>query len=365
MPVFPLSASRVKGLFSDDYESARGAFLAAVPVGMPTNARLGFRHPGQGPGGARLVTDTLWLGDPRARSVLVLISATHGVEGFAGSAIQCDFLQYRQQLPDNVAVLLVHALNPWGFAWLRRCDRNGVDLNRNFVDFTGPLPANPGYHELRNWLFCEDTGLRDQALRCWGEKHGREALEIAISGGQYEDPDGPFYGGLAPSFSRRVIERLMTMHGLGGRRLAVVDLHTGLGEWARGEVICDHAPDSDGAVVARRWYGNAVTLPAAGTSSSVPKLGLMDYAWHRIMDTESCFVTLEFGTYSTERLFSVLMDDHRLTAARTDTGNAEQLRRRESLREHFCPRDPQWRRDVLGRGREVIGQALEGLTRES
>ena len=69
-----------------------------------------------------------------------------GVEGFAGSAIQIQFLKERiggPELPRSFGVLLIHALNPYGFAHLRRANECNVDLNRNFVDFAQPLPENP------------------------------------------------------------------------------------------------------------------------------------------------------------------------------------------------------------------------------
>jgi hypothetical protein len=67
--------------------------------------------------------------DPEARNkflaadagrVPVVLSATHGVEGLAGSGPQVDLLRHPPRLPPDTAVLLVHAVNPHGFAWLRR-----------------------------------------------------------------------------------------------------------------------------------------------------------------------------------------------------------------------------------------------------
>ena len=103
----------------------------------------------------------------------------------------------------------------------------------------------------------------------------------------------------------------MSRYRLAKRRLAVIDVHTGLGPYGYGEVICDHPPGGAGARTAQRWYGPACTLPAEGTSSSVPKLGLLDYAWHAIMDDHSGFVTLEFGTLGTDNLFDVLLAETR------------------------------------------------------
>lgn len=319
---------------------------------------------GLGPDGEELVTDSIWIGDQHAENVVVVLAGTHGIEGLAGSAIQADLLQLlaNRQLdcPEQTALLLVHALTPWGFAWLRRCDANGVDLNRNVVDFSAELPENLGYQELRPTLFSEDAKQRWQIFEQFSQSYGRTALEIAISGGQYSDPAGPFYGGQAPAHGQLVCEALIEHYDLSRRRLAVIDLHTGLGPYSYGEVICDHAPDSDGATVAQQWYGDSVTLPLAGTSTSVPKHGLLDYLWHAIMDQRSCYVTLEFGTYSINRLFEVLLRDHQLWAQ--DDLNDARLTHSSLMRHHFCPNDSAWQEMVLLRGRQVIAQAIRGVS---
>lgn len=352
------------GVFPQDYLSARQTWLqqlATLPY--PPELRT-YPCAGNGPDGASLQTDTVWIGDRDASNVVVVIAGTHGVEGFAGSAVHIDLLglltEFDLLIPEQTALLLVHALTPWGYAWSRRCDEDGVDLNRNVVDFSQPVPDTPEYQMLRSALFSADPEERRRELQAFGESHGRVALEKAVSGGQYLDPAGPFYGGNKPTHGRLVCEDLIQQYNLAKRRLAVVDLHTGLGSYGYGEIICDHAPDSAGAATARQWYGDSVTLPLAGTSSSVPKLGLLDYLWHAAMGDSSCYITLEFGTYSTDQLFDVLLKDHQLWA---QTGTeAERSAHSELMRRHFNPADSAWREMVLFRARQVIVQALRGVS---
>lgn len=349
--------------FPAHYAAAREGFLARA-AGQGTLRAHALTE--RGPEGEVLESHSLWLGPDDASRVLVLMSGTHGVEGLAGSAVQQDLLQQirdgARTLPPDCACLLVHLLNPWGTAWLRRCDQQGIDLNRNFVDFAHPLPQNPGYDALRDGLLGASRATRQQQLHAFEQQHGRTALEIAISGGQYTDPAGPFYGGQTPAAANHLINALIDTHRLASRRLAVIDLHTGLGPYGYGEVICDHAPDSPGTRTAQRWYGDAVTLPAAGTSSSVPKAGLLDYAWHAIMDRDSCFVTLEFGSFATDTLFEVILADHRLHQQGMPDWHAATTREvKQAMRHHFCPDAQQWRELVLFRARQVITLALTGL----
>lgn len=307
-----------------------------------------------------LSTEIAWIGPDSARNVLVVISGTHGAEGRVGLAVQLDILARLANMPEDSAMLMVFALNPYGFSYDRRCDAEGIDLNRNFVDFTRNLPVNAGYAELRDSIYLTPAERADRFAGFRAE-HGDYAYETAISGGQYCDPDGPFYGGERPAHGNNVIEKLILRFSLENRRVAVIDIHSGLGPYGHGEVICDHQPGSCGANNALQWYGGAVTLPSEGTSSSVPKEGLLDYRWHQLMTSEGCFVTLEFGSYPVEALFNVLLDDH----AAWKSGDRKRICcSAAAMREHFCPEDPCWRELVLVKGRQVIQQAIEGLANE-
>lgn len=353
------------GVFPDSYVTARERLLLlAEHSAFVQIQHKAYPCPGKTPDGEPLVTDSLWLGTENAAKVLVLLGGTHGVEGFVGTAIELDHINLiasaQLLVPTDTAVLVVHALTPWGYAWLRRCDEDGIDLNRNSVDFSKPLPENSGYESLRNVLFSPERDRRKAVFAEYERRHGRSALEMAISGGQYLDPTGSFYGGNKPAHGRLVSEDLMRQYKLHERDLAVIDLHSGLGPYGYGEIICDHHPNSPGAEVAHDWYGDSVTLPALGTSSSVPKIGLMDYAWHEIMNGRSCHVTLEFGTYPTDQLFEVLLRDHQLWAQHDNISARQE--HSKNMQQHFCPRDEAWKALVLFRARQVIGLALHGLS---
>jgi predicted deacylase len=123
--------------FSDSYAEARRKFLAAASTAGAAVAE--YRNPFPGPAGEPLFTDTALLGNPDADQIFIISSGVHGVEGFCGSACQIALLQSGiLSSTKSSAILLVHALNPFGFAHLRRTNEDNVDLNRNFVDHTHP-----------------------------------------------------------------------------------------------------------------------------------------------------------------------------------------------------------------------------------
>lgn len=364
----PLMSEQTLSAFSDSYASARQQFQQAVaalpfPVFFQT-----LEYAGHGPNGEALATDVLWLGDQDARKVVVLLSAVHGVEGFAGSAIQTDLVRRlasgAAKLPDGMALAIVHAVNPWGFAWCRRCDEQGIDINRNFVDFSQPLPRNDGYRDLADALIPADGNWQqaDVRLAQYRAQVGQFAYEIAASGGQYEFSAGLFYGGNGPAQARRNLEWVLNRWDWANREVAVIDLHTGLGPYGYGELICDHPLGSEGLLTARRWFGASVTVPEEGNSCSVPKLGLVDYAWHAILGRNSTYVTLEYGTFPIAGLLQTLREDHAVRKPGVhDWHDPACVQVRDRLKLHFYPGESQWQTLVLLRARQVVQLACTGL----
>jgi hypothetical protein len=260
----------------------------------------------------------------------------------------------------------MHAVNPHGFAWLRRVTEENVDLNRNWVDFGQPLPANPGYDELHD-AYCPPSldaatlAACDERIAAYRRAHGEHAERVARSTGQYTHPDGIFYGGSGPTWARRTSEAILARHLGPAKSVAIVDLHTGLGPYGYGEPICNHAPGGERVRRARRWWGDSVTEPLRGTSSSQEKTGLTEFGYERALaHAEIAFVALEFGTYAPPRGAAVLRDDHWLWQ-HGDPRGAAAVPVREALRDHFFPPFDDWKEMVLFRSEQVFRQALKGL----
>jgi len=358
--------------FSANYSVARKQFLTAANLlcSKGQNEIQTFAHQLRGPGGEELACDVAFLGDPAsADRVLVLMSATHGVEGFAGSAIQVNCLPLLSDVlkkNKGLGIVLIHALNPWGFAWLRRYDHECIDLNRNFVDFSKVLPEDKEYEKSHPLL--TNTNLLDQTdLSFLWKQDGLDAFAEAATRGQYAHIDGCFYGGSAASWSRQVLEKI-TQHSMiqNAKHIAVIDLHTGLGPYGYGELINDHQPATASFRLVEKFYGANAKSVLLGDSCSTVKEGLIDYHWHSIMGDRGCFVTLEFGTYSLEQLLTTLIKEQLYHNSLVDPVSSRDINNVtvQALKDFFYPVKKSWQQQVLFRGRQVVSMALEGLCNE-
>ncbi len=347
-------ADAVLSVFSQRYAGARDKFINNVETSPIVEKLTSLPHPLKGPKNEKLFCDIAWAGNLKAEKVLVIVSGIHGVEGGVGSAIQSDFVTRHRRLPSDVCVVLVHALNPWGFAWASRNDDQGIDVNRNFVDFETDLPVSKA---TEIWAELE-KGSTDIAAVA----EDREKFDL-LSEGQYEKPDMPYYGGKEASWSRQVIEQLVAQLKPAKRQqIIVIDIHSGLGPYGYGELICDHPVDSKAHDYAVELFGATVTEPSLGNSTSGTKLGLHDYFWHS-QGEHVCYLTLEFGTFGNQQMLKVLSDDQKLQqSGKVDWSDDKTLDIKHATQDFFCPDEKQWQELVLFRGRQVLEMALDGLT---
>ncbi|TIU78274.1 MAG: DUF2817 domain-containing protein [Mesorhizobium sp.] len=353
----------VSECFSETYFEAREKFLK---LAESAKSATSYKSPARGPGGEELFTDVAWFGDPEAHHLGILISATHGVEGYCGSAGQVDWTRrgIADSLAPGQAMLMIHALNPYGFAWNRRVTEEGCDLNRNFVDFSQPVPANPGYDALADYLVPAKVEgpvfeASERAIEEFRKERGEVAFQTARKAGQYSHPNGVFFGGFGPSHSRLTLENIAEDFDLKSRdRVVIVDAHTGLGPFGYGELQTEQPSGLAGYERALAMFGRSVTSPDLGTSSSVPIRGCIDEFWQRLLGERHVYVALEFGTFDPENGRRVLREDHWLAKnPDVDPKLAGAIRLR--LREHYDPRSADWREMIIWRSRQVHRQMFE------
>ena len=353
--------------FSDSYAEARKKFVDAA---RRAGAKLAsYKHPDErGPGGEALYLDVSVLGPGDAARVFVVGSGTHGIEGYSGSAAQRAWLRSKPRLPKDTAVVFFHAQNPWGFAHKTRVTEENVDLNRNFIDFSRPLPANPGYAELQPVIAIRDWNEESIAgvfarLDAYREKVGEKAFSDAFNGGQYSHPDGIFYGGARPQWSNSAFRAAVETHLGRARKVAFMDLHTGIGPYLEHIYLCFHAEGSPARERARAWWGErAVNLQGVTHKKLATYSGtIIDAVTEMLPAAEVTSIVVEFGTRPRHEMQRAGMAQRwmRFEGPRDPVLAAKVRREYEAA---FYPADPEWRKAVLAQSKEFIDRGVAGIS---
>jgi len=350
--------------FSNCYKEAREKFLAAADK---SGGRVeSFKHPELGPEGELLFVDVAYFGAVNNTNALVVISGTHGVEGFAGSGIQTGLMQqgFASNLPSNLSLVLIHALNPFGMAHLRRFTEDNIDLNRNFGDHSLPSQSNLPYeqlsdaiapcsisfwHEIKSWW--RIIGFRLTA--------GNNALQQAVSQGQYSYPKGLFYGGTSKTWSNATIHSIVQRYLHDATKVVIVDVHTGLGQFANAELILNSpisSPEYQRAIDI--WGKERIYSTDAGESVSVHINTAMKMAFPKMLpDSEITAVALEFGTLPPMKIFKALRTENWLHHyGCSEFAKANKIK--TSLLRAFYPDNNDWKKAVWEIGRKVIESAV-------
>jgi len=205
----------------------------------------------------------------------------HGVEGHAGSAIQCKWLDMVAKkevaLPTGVTVVIVHVMNPYGFKHGRRYNENNVDLNRNMLVGLDGTPVDAGwtfgwardshpvkadydrfssaFNYTRPWWCPFDDVLffLNAAYLLW--RHGYTSLKRAAVSGQYHNPNGIWYGGRELQPSYKALLSFLQRECAAADPVMFIDVHTGLGPQGIDTMMSEGDPEASALV--QQVFGEA------------------------------------------------------------------------------------------------------------
>lgn len=370
------------GLFIDDYAGARQEFLAR---GDALTARLRgverFEIAVASHSGVNgLFVDGLYVPAQAApKRLLVISSGVHGVEGPTGSAVMRLFMAefMSTEALAETGVLLLHAVNPYGYAVGRRFTENNVDLNRNasssdalYRTVNAGYPLVDGLINPQGPADAGSLGNRFFHLRAAAmiAQQGMPALRQAVLQGQYQVSKGIFFGGFAlePQLAA-LAPRLRPI--LDAYPLSMsLDLHTGYG--ARGKLHLFFDPPKDPRVRERLvaafdgqhvdWGSGAdfytVNGDFAGWLGTLRRSGLHLPA------------VFEYGTMdsqttmgSIKSLHVILLENQGAQFGYATPADGEKIRR--DFREMFNPSSPAWRTKVIHDSRAMLRAVMANWAR--
>ncbi len=232
--------ARFKDSFPRDYDHSRKRFLSYFEEfkKQGINAEhLSFQVPSKLR--SDLFVDACYIPNQSGEKLVILTTGVHGLEAPAGSAaIELFVNEYlSRSLKRGFSVLIVHSLNPFGFAYNRRVTENNVDLNRNFfIQSKSQTNYNPLYYELRAllnpFMVKSVSGGFKEFIRVLKalNKNKFQNISRAVAYGQNQFPEGLFYSGEYNEPQTEWFRNLLVSKCSNYKKIIAFDIHTGFGE---------------------------------------------------------------------------------------------------------------------------------------
>lgn len=299
-------------------------------------------------------------------NLIVLTTGVHGMEGYIGSVmLDVFFAEIYPELDENTGVLVVANVNPYGMKYMRRYNENNVDLNRNFIiDWEAhDLSSNKEYPIVKDFL--QPEGEMGNAL--WHEAgfylslakealtSGADTVSDALLTGQYEYPEGVYYGGNGDEASTAYLKGVFA-DTLSGEyeNIVHIDIHSGYGP-RYNMVIFNSVYDKMTEKETAKAFGYDHIIAYDSESFYATTGDTTDY-FYRLRekmgsDKELFSTCFEFGTVGDEFFDTILslkytVDENRQHRFPTKNKTTAEIVK-ENYMELYYPTETQWREKTV------------------
>lgn len=376
----PLSKSTLSSGTTDGFSSIdwpEGYFNSAeqfVHLARCCGAQAESRHiEARGPENEILRIDVAAFISPDDDYRVIIVSGVHGVEGFLGAAVQMQFMKRlaEGQLPAKTGVVLIHAANPWGYAHSRRADENNIDVNRNFslnsaVAECASSASHLQYAELDPVINASQSPTMRGEIVHW-LKAGRLIVRAGgikplfgpIAQGQYDFPQGLFYGGSCTGESCEHLQTLVKQYTFNANRVSVLDVHSGLGPCAVATLIghCNYT----GPGKSLRWLetqlGQEIVSDNDDGNTYNAKGTFARWFYSEMNRKKIVYLCIEIGTVNPIKVFSALRRENQAHHWSSPDSNVF-IQTKQALREVFSPSSVRWRRKSIRQALGVIEKII-------
>ena len=260
-----------------------------------------------------LSVDYLFLNNNHSQNLHIIISGTHGVEGYCGSALQfktLDYILQNNNFTQNNSYLFIHALNPYGYFHNRRFTKNNIDLNRNYLNAFYKDNYPQKIAQLINTYVFSLTFiyLFFNILFNFGFTKAREY----IVKGQYTYQKSLFYGGDKAEYNIDVLQQILdTINYQQFKQIYIFDIHTGLGKYGNLSIMVNNHTFNK---IKLKIYCNKTTKFINISNNNMYKNsigsivdGIYHYIKYKCYQGDILPIILEYGTYSNLQIFFGLL----------------------------------------------------------
>ena len=309
-----------------------------------------------------------------AKKLIIITSGTHGVEGYVGSAVQQMFMSevLTSGMLDDIGVLLVHSINPFGFKYSRRVTENNVDFNRN-CDTEQSLfsSANEGYGKLIAMLNPEGK-VNSECLKnrffilvAINEliKESMGSLRQAILQGQYKYTKGLYFGGLNFEPQLATLSEVFKDISADYESVFNIDLHTGYGE--RGVAHLFPNPIDDENIksgLENIFEGYEINW---GDSDDFYTINgsFTDYIGKLLSDKTYYPMVLEYGTLTSQSTVGSIKSIHNMVMENQGVQHGfksakDSLKIMHSFMEMYNPSSEKWRTKIMDDSKIILKKAI-------
>jgi hypothetical protein len=366
-------------LFESTYEASRADFLvkaATLSATFPKAQSLSIPVPtGLG---TPLYVDLLYIpASASLHNLLVISCGVHGVEGFAGSAIQ-RMVMTRYLTPENLTntgVLLIHAMNPYGFKYIRRVSENNVDLNRNCSASPDLFATkNDGYSKLYSFINPHKPAALGSLSNIFFVersiakilKASMSVLRQAVLQGQYQYPEGLYFGGKDFEPQVKAIKPILVDFARDYDRIYHIDLHTGYGERAKMHLFPNPAKNPE-VRTGTEYLFSGYRIDWGDSKDFYTISGdFSDLIGELLPDKLVIPMTLEYGTMNSQKTMGSLHSIQNMILENQGFHYGYRNKRSERkikgwIREMYAPSSPAWQTLVMNQSVGIFRQVFEKL----
>ena len=326
-----------------------------------------------------LYIDNIYLpASEESTNLIVLTTGVHGIEGYIGSVMLDVFFEeiYPTLNTKDTGVLIVANVNPYGMKYMRRYNENNVDLNRNFIEDWDnfDLSSNKEYPKVDKFL--QPEGKMGNAF--WHEAGfylklakeaiftGADTISDALLTGQYEYPEGVYYGGNGDEKSTTYLKGVFNDCLEGDyENIIHVDIHSGYGP-RYNMVIFNSVQDPTSEADSMAQIGYDYIIAQDSEEFYVTYGDTTDYFYRLAKSKNSdknlystCF---EFGTIGDGFFDSILslkytVDENRQHKFPTNNKITAEIVRQNYL-ELFYPTETEWRTKTIADFKDAFSGVL-------